>query len=90
MSQPEFGLLSLYFVNHVSITCVKYKEKKNMQIRCIHSPCKVYLFDTKHLLLHLAAVDVDIDVLDSNHLANETESFDAKPFPVAVFPMDQG
>lgn len=75
---PVFGLLSLHFVNHVSIIL-----KHNIG----DLPYIVYLFDTKHLLLRLA---VDIDVLDLNHLANEIKSFDVIPFPVVRFPMDQG
>lgn len=53
-----------------------------------YSPYKAYLFDTKHLLLRLVAAD--IDVLDLNHLVNETKFFVVKPFPAVKFPMDQG
>lgn len=49
---------------------------------------RVYLFGTKHLLRHLVALD--IDVLNLNHLVNETIFSGVKPFHVVMFPMDQG
>lgn len=62
-------------------------EKINMTKNKSDLLCKVYLFDTKYPLHRPVA---DIDVLNLNHLANETIFYDVKPFPVAKFPMDQG
>lgn len=82
----------LQCVNRISLNHVHVKSTLVISIRIDklnwHLLCRVYLFGTKHLLLHL--VVVDIDVLDSDRLANETIFYGVKPFHVVMFPMDQG
>lgn len=73
-----------FWVHTLEINMKKKNNKRNKNWNLL---CKVYLFDTKYLLHRLVA---DIDVLNLNRPANEIKFFVVKPFPVAMFPMDQG